>query len=238
MGYYPLITIKTQSSLILPLLLRSGEHYTSYDAETVLKPLIRALKDYSLVLLGDSGLATQAIDSTLFDQETGQEERSYAKFNYRANSWQGFDTRVVSEATRPANEIIVDTIELVTSFEKLLPEEIFHFYRQRGEMGNIIKELKEGFTFGKTDSSEFAVNQVRRYLSAFAYNIVQLFKHNFIPQERGTGIAKMRFDYFHVGGRIISHARQTIIELSTNYENYKAWSSLMITVIEWFTKSE
>lgn len=99
-------------------------------------------------------------------------------------------------------------------------------------MENIIKELKEGFAFGKTDSTSFEVNQARMYLSAIAYNIVQLFKHQFIPRDQWTGINKLRFNYFHVGGKIVKHARQVTIVLSANYERYKEWASLMMAVLE------
>lgn len=61
MGYHPLIITETQSGLVLPLLLRSGERYTSYNAEKVLEPLIEALEGYSLILRGDSGFATPSI---------------------------------------------------------------------------------------------------------------------------------------------------------------------------------
>lgn len=99
-------------------------------------------------------------------------------------------------------------------------------------MENIIKELKEGFAFGKTDSSSFEVNQVRIYLSAFAYNIVQIFKHDFIPRNKWTGITKLRFDYFHIGGRIVKYSRQITIVLSANYEKYESWASYMMAVLE------
>lgn len=261
MGYHPLLITETQSGLVLPLLLRSGERYTSYNAEELLKPLIESLKDYSLILRGDSGfatpdiyalseeynfdfvirlkknprlnkLATEAIDPVLFSESTDHEVCTYEELDYRAKSWDGFTARVVSEAKRPVNELIFDTTELVTSLEKASIEEIFRFYRQRGEMENIIKELKEGFAFGKTDSTSFEVNQARMYLSAIAYNIVQLFKHQFIPRDQWTGINKLRFNYFHVGGKIVKHARQVTIVLSANYERYKEWASLMMAILE------
>lgn len=262
MGYHPLIITETQSGLVLPLLLRYGERYTSYNAEKLLKPLIELLKDYSLILRGDSGfatpdiyalseeynfnfvirlkknarlnqVATEAIDPSLFSKSTDHEVCTYEELDYKAKSWEGFTARVVSEAKRLANELIFNTTELVTSLEKASIEEIFRFYRQRGEMENIIKELKEGFAFGKTDSSSFEVNQARMYLSAIAYNIVQLFKRALLSRDQWTGINRLRFDYFHIGGRIVKHAHQITIVLSANYERYKEWASLMMAVLEW-----
>lgn len=261
MGYHPLIITETQSGLVLPLLLRSGERYTSYNAGKVLEPLIEALEGYSLILRGDSGFATpaicslsehhqfdfvirlkknsrlnkladKAIDPVLFNKNIDHEICSYEELDYRADTWKELDVRVVSEAKRPANELVFDTTELVTSFKKLSIEDLFRFYRQRGEMENIIKELKEGFAFGKTDSSSFEVNQVRMYLSTFAYNIVQIFKHDFIPRNKWTGITKLRFDYFHIGGRIVKYSRQITIVLSANYEKYESWASYMMAVLE------
>lgn len=168
----------------------------------------------------------------MFDKNIDHEICSYEELDYRADTWKELDVRVVSEAKRPANELVFDTTELVTSFKKLSIEDLFRFYRQRGEMENIIKELKEGFAFGKTDSSSFEVNQVRMYLSAFAYNIVQIFKHDFIPRNKWTGITKLRFDYFHIEGRIVKYSRQITIVLSANYEKYESWASYMMAVLE------
>ena len=58
-----------------------------------------------------------------------------------------------------------------------LPQkDIVRVYRKRAAIEDIIRELKGGFAFGKTDSSSFFANKARMWISVIASNLMRLMK--------------------------------------------------------------
>ncbi|GMA66359.1 hypothetical protein GCM10025859_68020 [Alicyclobacillus fastidiosus] len=95
-------------------------------------------------------------------------------------------------------------------------------------MENFIKEMKTGFFADKTDSPSFLANKVRLALSFIAYNIIHLMKQLTFPQEQKTTVIDtIRFQLFHIAGKVTEHARQIQIRLSsTNVYNTLFWEVL------------
>lgn len=121
---------------------------------------------------------------------------------------------MVIKATRPAGELLFKYEFLATNLEELSEKQIFPMYQKRGTMENFIKEAKHGFFFDKTDSSSFQANHFRMLLSSVAYNIIQLMKHLVFPETER--ISTIRFRFFRVAAKIVSHARKIQIQLSSS----------------------
>jgi len=92
----------------------------------------------------------------------------------------------------------------------------FATYHQRGVVEKYIKEIKDGFFLDKTDSHSYFVNTFHMLISGIAYNIVQAMKSATLSKAEAIhGITTLRFKLLHIPARIVSHARQTWIQLSS-----------------------
>ncbi|GMG62152.1 hypothetical protein TEHAB4_18990 [Tetragenococcus halophilus] len=155
-------------------------------------------------------------------------EHQYFKMAYQADSWDRSRT-VAIKATRKAETLLFSEFQfVVTDFAHLSPQTIFQLYQKRGNMENFIKEMKTGFFADKTDSPSFLANKGRLALSFIAYNIIYLMKQLAFPQEKKTTmIDTIRFQLFHIAGKVTEHARQVQIHLSsTNVYNTLFWEVL------------
>ena len=107
---------------------------------------------------------------------------------------------------------------------------ILRFYDQRGNSENFTKELKDDFGAGTLSHPKFLSNELEFLLKAWAYNIYHLFlnqKAKYMP-----GIARMRMNTFRkefvrIGGKVICHARQITLCISSAYARKKEFAGLM-----------
>jgi len=162
------------------------------------------------------------------DTDYTKTEQQYFKIAYQADAWSR--PRVVAiKATRKAGDLLFSAFQfVVTDFADLSPQTIFQLYQKRGNMENFIKEMKTSFFAGKTDSPSFLANKARLALSFIAYNIIHLMKQLAFPQEQKTTVIDtIRFQLFHIAGRVTAHARKVQIHLSSsNVYNTLFWEVL------------
>ena len=110
---------------------------------------------------------------------------------------------------------------------------ILRFYEQRGNSENFTKELKDDFGAGTLSHPKFLSNELEFLLKAWAYNIYHLFlnqKAKYMP-----GIARMRMNTFRkefvrIGGKVICHARQITLCISSAYARKKEFAGLMYSI--------
>jgi len=87
-------------------------------------------------------------------------------------------------------------------------EEVIRKYEDRGQMENIIKELKIGFSMEQMPSSDFYGNAFWFSLGALAYNTFVLMKDVLPEGMRRSTIGTVRWRIMEVAGRVIRKARQ------------------------------
>lgn len=256
-GYHPLIAFEQQTGALLGAQLRPGNHYTSKDAETFLAPILHSFADQEIdcLIRGDSGFAKPEVYELCEQTETKfiirlkasqklknlaehlvlysdktdftTEEVQWFSIHYQANSWK-HSYRVVIKSTRDASAFLFRHEFLITNLTELFPKQIFPMYQNRGAMENLIKEIKSGFFFDKTDSTSFQANTFRMLLSSVAYNIIQLMKQLVFPEnEKETTIATIRFRFVRVAARFIHHARTIQIKLATSHVFQKSFWQIM-----------
>ncbi|MGI1751023.1 transposase [Levilactobacillus brevis] len=69
--------------------------------------------------------------------------------------------------------------------------------------------------YHKTNSHTFTANAARATISGIAYNLIALMKLMALPKEqRNTTISTLRFQSFHVAGKLARHAGKIIIHLA------------------------
>lgn len=107
---------------------------------------------------------------------------------------------------------------------------ILRFYEQRGNSENFTKELKDDFGAGTLSHPKFLSNELEFLLKAWAYNMYHLFLNQ--KAKHMPGIARMRMNTFRkefvrIGGKVICHARQITLCISSAYARKKEFAGLM-----------
>lgn len=77
-------------------------------------------------------------------------------------------------------------------------EELFQFYRERGNAENFIKERKAGFFGDKTDSSTMIKNEVRMMMGCLAYNLYLFLKQLAGDEVKALTIKRFRRLFLHI----------------------------------------
>jgi hypothetical protein len=104
---------------------------------------------------------------------------------------------------------------IATNDLTMSPEEIVHFYRQRGDTSeNRIKELKNGFNLKYLPTSHFQANALYFHIVTLAYNLFMLFKRILHTSWQKHTIQTIRYKLYHIAGKVITHARQTILKVN------------------------
>jgi hypothetical protein len=104
-------------------------------------------------------------------EQTGESQRLFTQFLYRAGSWKHF-RRVIVKAE--CNRIGTNRRFIVTNRPgaAVLPGAAYDDYAERGESENRNKELKEGVSADRLSCHRFVANYFRLQLHAAALNLV------------------------------------------------------------------
>jgi hypothetical protein len=164
-------------------------------------------------------IGKQMHEAKLLHAETGKAARVFAEFDYQTHKSWARARRVVAKAE------YLDKGEnprfIVTSItpDKWAARELYErFYCQRGEMENRIKEQMCLFAY-RLSTEEMKGNQLRLYLSALAYTLVEALRRLAL---KGTEWAEAQVDtirlrLFKIGALVRISARRVWLELSSTY---------------------
>lgn len=256
-GYHPLVAFDALSGCLLNAQLRPGNRYTSQGATKFLLRSLQVYDQSSLDILvrGDSGFAAPAIYQAcdkkhakfvirlkanrqlqsraehliqVGDQDFSETEVQWHVLqDYCPHTWSR-PYRVLIKSTRPAGNLLFDHEFIVTNLEELRGPQVFALYQQRGSMEGLIKELKRGFYFDKTDSFSFNANEFRMLVAGIAYNLMQAMKNLVLPTElKHSQVGTIRFKLLHLAAKVTHHAHQTWVHLSrTNVFDKLFWQTL------------
>jgi hypothetical protein len=146
-------------------------------------------------------------------RRTGQPQRSFSSFLYRAYSW-SHQRRICykAEHSEPGTNVRF----LVTNL-KGRSRSVFAFYNDRGECENRIEEFKNGFAADRLSCHRFRANVFRLLLHSFAYNLVNLFRLQLPSPLRSAQIETLRIQLFKIGARIRETARCIRIHLASGW---------------------
>jgi hypothetical protein len=110
---------------------------------------------------------------------------------------------------------------LATNQDELTAEEVVRFHNQRGQVENLIKEVKIGFGMEQMTSGDFAANALWFALGVLAYNLTQAQKLLFLdPDWKTKTIATIRWQLIAVAGRLIRHGRRLVFRLAVSREKF------------------
>lgn len=209
--------VHAQSSFLHGIVLRADSGFASPKVYQICED---QLTDYLIRLKSNArlkALANQEMEE-IHNSDYTKTARHYFDLDYKAGSWT-HSRRVSVLAERPAGELFYRYTFVVTSFSKNIScEYIINAYKKRGTMENYIKEAKNGFFMGKTDSTKFQTNRARMLVSQLAYTLMHILKNNCLPKEASTStMATIRHRLMKVAVKIVRHARKIYYNLSTSH---------------------
>ena len=141
--------------------------------------------------------------------------RLYASFAYQAHSWR-HPRRVVAKIERTVEGM---NLRFVVTNRRGRAKSIFHWYEQRGQAENYIKELKNDLAADRLSCSAYRANAFRLQLHGYAYNLAVLFRRRVLV---GTELARcttatLRLRLFKVGARVQRSARRLWFHLASGW---------------------
>ena len=164
-------------------------------------------------------IGRQMHEARLLHAETGKAARVFTEFAYQTQKSWARERRVVAKAEyldKGENPRFVVTS---LSTDKWAARELYEkFYCRRGEMENRIKEQMCLFAY-RLSTEEMKGNQLRLYLSALAYTLVEALRRLAL---KGTEWAQAQVDtirlkLFKIGAIVRISARRVWLELSSTY---------------------
>ncbi|VPQ67227.1 transposase, IS1380-Spn1 related, truncation [Streptococcus pneumoniae] len=120
----------------------------------------------------------------------------------------------------------------MTNLSSVDSEELFQFYRERGNAENFIKKRKAGFFGDKTDSSTMIKNEVRMMMGCLAYNLYLFLKQLAGDEVKALTIKRFRRLFLHIAGKYVSTARRHILKFSSLYAYSKQFQALFDTICQ------
>jgi hypothetical protein len=163
-------------------------------------------------------------------QKTGQPQRIFGSFPYKAGSWDR-PRRVIVKAERTAQG---PNPRFITVNVPGDPQELYEdFYCQRGDMENRIKEQQLDLFADRTSCHRFLANQFRLLLSSVAYVLVQTLRRTAL---RGTDlevaqVGTIRLKLLKVAARVVVTARRVVLHLATSYPYQELFRAVVGRVV-------
>jgi hypothetical protein len=163
-------------------------------------------------------------DAQAIHAETGEKVQVFGEFAYAAHAWSR-ERRVICKAevmSQGENPRFV-----VTNRTRPKPKALYHFYCQRGDPENRIKELKLDLKADRLSCHRFWANHFRLLLHAAAYVLMQAMR----AALAGTDLARaqvstLRLSLLKVGARIRESVRRVWVQLPSAYPWAHLWHIL------------
>lgn len=161
-------------------------------------------------------------------QDTGHTATLYNETQYKAGKWK-HHRRAIIKAEVVVNDKgeLRDNPRFVITDLKLSPKRVYHYYRERGDAENRLKELHYGLRFDLTSCTSFLANQLRNLLTAAAYILYQQLRY----EARRTELARaqvgtLRDRLIKIGTVIRESVRRILLEMPKTFAWYDTWTRL------------
>jgi len=200
---------------------------SGFGVEKVLAWCHRLDISYLLGLASNPALQRKStpiqMDAALKYRWEGDGCREFGEFQHTAKSWRQPE-RVIIKAEITRGEL--NPRYLVTDV-KLSPEQSYHWYCQRGDRENRIKEFKLDLAGGRTSCHRFLANQARLLLHVAACALLNTMQAALVGTRWATAqVNTLRTRLLKVGARVIQSTRRIWLHLSSAFPEQKAWCLL------------
>lgn len=164
--------------------------------------------------------------SRRLSRESGQSEALFGETLYVAGSWRKQKRRVIykAEVVRFEDRESRDNCRFVVTNLSLTPQNVYKLYRQRGDVENRIKELKDGLYLDRTSCHRFVANQLRVLMTAAAYTLLQELRLKLQRTSLASAqVETLRLKLFKIAGRVQTSCRRIRIHLSEHHAWVTEW---------------
>jgi hypothetical protein len=115
----------------------------------------------------------------LRSKASGETAHEFGETRYAATTWSRRRRIIIkAEVVRHPDRDPKNNPRFVVTNLPHTPGHVYQLYRERGEVENRIKELKDGLALDRLSCSRFLSNQFRLLLTAAAYILVQALRHH------------------------------------------------------------
>lgn len=243
-GYHPVLATVTAERSVAGFELRQGSRYCSKGsgafAGRVLDRQAAAHPGAPLALRADAGFAAPEVYEACEERgafyavrlkenprlramcasaaeclEPGVPKAARGWFTYAADSW-GRGRRVCFEVEMRAGELLPRYMFVVTNILTWQPSRVLEFYRLRGEMEQVVGDLK-GFLRGLTPSRSMAANEFACLVGVLAYSLVNwtrllALRGDLARARAATVVARV----VKVAARRVDHAGRTVFKMPSS----------------------
>lgn len=162
-----------------------------------------------------TGETTQVFGETLFKTKTSWPRKRRVIYKAEVVDYPGRQPR--------------ENLRFVVTNFKMTPKHVYHFYCQRGDAENRIKELKHGLELGRTSCSSFPANQFRVQLTAAAYVLMQaLARKARHTAYRDAQVTRLRDRLLKLPAWVEESVRRVVVHLPTSFLGMKDWSKIAL----------
>lgn len=258
-GYNPLFAFLAEAKTVLMLEFRPGNAQPGADALRFLKKCLKALPRTieEIFLRSDSAwYQAEVLDHCqkkgVKFTVTADKDKAVKQLiaDIPEQGWSPFEDEEIAETIHTLNNseyayrlIILRKLKeqqdlfnpymywvIITNRQQDMTS-IVRWHRKRADCENIIKENKNGFALEHMPCGSFDANAAFTHIVVLAYNLIQALKYLLLPESwRTLTIKNLRFKLLHLGGTVVRHARQIIINLPEDYPYFDLYESLAYQV--------
>jgi hypothetical protein len=193
--------------------------------------------DYAVAIGKNSVLLSRAdklmAEARRQSEASGQTEHLYGDTQWAARTWPSRRRIIIkAEVTRHPGRDPKDNPRFVVTNMTQTPRWVYEeFYCQRGEIENRIKELHHGLEIDRTSCSRFLANQLRVFLTAAAFVLMQELR----LRAAGTKLARaqvstLRDCLLKIGARVGSSVRRIVLLLPESFPFAQAWGRVALSL--------
>jgi hypothetical protein len=176
----------------------------------------------------DAAAAPLLAEARVYAEATGASARVFGETSYQARTWP-HPRRAVIKAevvVHPGRELR-DNPRIVITNLRHSPERLYEIYCARGDSENRLKELHHDLAFGRTSCSRFWANQLRVFLTAAAYVLLQeLQLHAARTSLAHAQVGRLRLVVLKIGARVTRSVRRLVLHLPRAHPDPDAWIAI------------
>jgi len=188
---------------------------------------------YVIALITNNRLKKRVADLALQARQdfekTGEKQRLFSSFMYRANSWNR-PRRVVAKVEhhdRGDNKRFV-----VTNLPAMKPRRVYdEIYVLRGDAENRIKELKLYLAADRTSCHSFTANQFRLLVHTFAYCLLWHLREHLAHTDLAFArMDTLRLTLLKIGARVRETTRKVWFHLASSYPHKEIFATALQSI--------
>jgi hypothetical protein len=197
---------------VINLLRGRGTTFTiAADQDVAVKELILGLRDWRPFRLEDGTETDREVAETVHLMQKTKEAFRLIVLRWKSKQRDLFNTEEYRYHA------------IATDLECTAEEAVWE-YHDRGQMENIIKELKIGIGMESLPSGDFGANSFWFSIGVQVYNTVVLQKILLLPESYKTKtIQTLRWSLVEIAGKIIKHGRRLWLLLATTVDKYRVY---------------